>query len=423
MGKVEKAVSYMAHTREGSECRIYCSRARTCFAAGKSSSQLHGRTGARALKVTKFFFLVAIAGVIGLAGCKPKETTITGQVFIAASGGISFRLGAVEVLLIERQEVTNCLQKRHVVISDKIRAVKQAMLEARQRDIADAESQVETCQINVTNAEQKVEDAQKQFDPVQKNYDQFMATQPFLTNTVYVKIKKDLAYRTGIIPSQQQSINSMEKEVNKPYQPQTWVVDNGKGDGHWAGASREEQDEYKRTEGIYLANANNDLANTYARINADQQALAKIENDVDGFQANKLHDAELLLNAAKSDLTKAQSSLAAAKSHLATLESHKNEPPIVTKPTVDDYFYGFTPTVIKKANTDADGNFSLTYPCNKRFTIFARAGRTTLSEHEKYIWLIDAPVKPESTRQLLLNNNNLIEVDPDGYFKTIRMKN
>jgi uncharacterized protein YydD (DUF2326 family) len=72
---------------------------------------------------------------------------------------------------------------------------------------------------------------------------------------------------------------------------------------------------------IYLVNARNVLANTYAQIRADQQALVKIKNDVDTFQANKLHDAESLLNTAKSHLTEAQSSLAAAKSHLETINT------------------------------------------------------------------------------------------------------
>jgi hypothetical protein len=197
----------------------------------------------------KSLILVAIVGVIGLAGCKPKETTMPGQVFIATSGRENIRLGAVEVLLIERQQVTNYLQKRQVVISDKMKLATRAMLETRQRDTANAEFDVKARQNNVTNAEQNVEAAQKQFDPVKKEYDQFMATQPFLTNAVYVKIKKDLAFRTGLIPSQQQTISYGEEEVNKPYSPQTWVLDyngiNGTS-GHWAGSSPAEQAEQKR---------------------------------------------------------------------------------------------------------------------------------------------------------------------------------
>jgi hypothetical protein len=362
-------------------------------------------------------------GVIGLAGCKPKETTITGNVFIAASGGTSFRLGAVEVLLIEKQPVTNYLQKKQTVISDKIKLATRADLEARQQAIASAKSEIASLQINVTNAAQNIEEAQKRVDQAKAKYDQFMAAQPLLTNAVYLKIKKDIPFRTGLIASQQQTRKFLEEEVNKPYSPQTWVEDyhgvNGTS-GHWVGSTPAEWAEQKQVIGNRLADAENNLANAHAQINADQQALEKMENDVDEFQANKVHDAESLLNAAKSHLTETQSSLAAAKSHLETI---KNEPPFVPNPpTVDDYFNDFTPTVVKKANTDADGNFSLTYPRNKRFTIFARAERATLSEHEKYFWLIDAPVKTEAG-WVLLNNNNLIEVDPDGYFKTSLKKN
>jgi hypothetical protein len=369
----------------------------------------------------KSLILVAIVGMIGLAGCKPKETTITGQIFIAASGGISFRLGAVEVLLIERQQATNYLQKRQAVINDKIKLATQANLEARQRDMDDAESQVKTSQINVTNEEQKVEDAQKQFDQAKKEYDRFMATQPLSTNAVYVKIKKDLNFRTGLIASQQQAIKLLEEEVEQTSHPgQPVWVDDSKTSGHWSKPDEAARIGLNKAYKKYLADGKNDLANTLAQINADKQALEKIENDVDEFQVNKLHDAESLLNTAKSNLTKAQSSLATAKSHLETI---KNKPPFVPpSPTVNDYFNDFSPAVIKKVNSDADGNFSLTYPRNKGFTLFARAERATFSEHEKYFWLIDAPIKME-TERVLLNNNNLIEVDPDGYFKTILKKN
>jgi hypothetical protein len=327
----------------------------------------------------------------------------------------------VEVLLIERQQVTNYLQKRQVAISDKMKATKQAVLATHQRDIADAESQVKTCQINVSNEEQNFEDAQKQFDPVKQEYDQFMAAQPLLTNAVYVKIKKDLNFRTGLIPSQQQAIQILQQETQKSSHPSgSTPVFNGR--YGWQNVPNDDtvRAALYQANHIYLANAKKDLANTYAQIDADQQALAKMENGVDEFQANKLHNAESLLDTAKSRLTQTQSRLDTAKSHL---ENIKNGSPLApNSPTLDDYFYDFTPTVVKKANTDADGNFSLTYPCNKSLTIFARAERATLSEHEKYIWLIDAPTKAEAGL-VLLNNNNLIEVDPDGYFKTILKKN
>src|ERR1039458_4442267 len=110
------------------------------------------------MKLKTLIALAAIAGSLGLAGCKPKQTTIPGE------------------------------------------------LEAPKRDVANAESQVQTCQINVTNAIQNVEEAQNQFDQAKAKYDQFMAAQPLLTNAVYLRFKKDLAFRAGLIPSKQQTI-------------------------------------------------------------------------------------------------------------------------------------------------------------------------------------------------------------------------
>jgi hypothetical protein len=268
---------------------------------------------------------------------------------------------------------------------------------------------VKTCQINITNEEQKVEAAQKQFDQAEGKYNQFMATQPLQTNAVYVKIKKDLARLTGLIAYQQQVIESQEEAVERTSQPgtPTWITP-PRGNSYWKQPNEGARIALNQANQGNLINAENELADMYAQINADQQALRKIENDVDEFQANKLHDAESLLKAAKSRLTEAQSRLTAVESNLDTI-SHR---PLTT----DAYFADFTPTAVKKANTDADGNFSLTYPYNKRFTIFAKAERAILSEHKKYFWLIDAPAKTEAGR-LLLNNNNLVDVDPDGYFK------
>ena len=39
-----------------------------------------------------------------------------------------------------------------------------------------------------------------------------------------------------------------------------------------------------------------------------------------------------------------------------------------------------------------------------------------LNKTETYYWLIDAPSGSKAA-QILLSNNNLVFVDPDGYFK------
>ena len=38
-----------------------------------------------------------------------------------------------------------------------------------------------------------------------------------------------------------------------------------------------------------------------------------------------------------------------------------------------------------------------------------------LNKTEKYYWLVNAPTNAESV-QIFLSNNNLVEIDPDGYF-------
>ena len=85
-------------------------------------------------------------------------------------------------------------------------------------------------------------------------------------------------------------------------------------------------------------------------------------------------------------------------------------------PTVEDYITAFSPTVVQKTLSDADGRFSFIYPRNKSLTLYASAQRTTLNGTEKYYWLIDAPTNAQ-TVQVFLSNNNLVSVDPDNYFK------
>jgi hypothetical protein len=43
--------------------------------------------------------------VFAVAGCKPKETTLSGQVFIVTKGAENFKLGDVVIFLIEKSQV------------------------------------------------------------------------------------------------------------------------------------------------------------------------------------------------------------------------------------------------------------------------------------------------------------------------------
>jgi hypothetical protein len=211
-----------------------------------------------------------------------------------------------------------------------------AQVEAYQRDlrfVAAAEFQVKVCQTNITIEEAAkkaaVEQAQQQLNQAKSNYDRFMATNPLLTNAVYVKIKKDLAFRIGLIPNLQETITFLTQELNKPsltpysYPPQNWVQQNN-----------ERQAVRKR-----LTDAKNDLANTYAQIPRDQKALAQIEGDVVAFQENKLHDAESALAAtvAGAKLTDAESSLVAANQHLDECKDQAANSLAAAKSVLEEY--------------------------------------------------------------------------------------
>lgn len=78
-------------------------------------------------KIISIAAIIATAGILGLAGCKPKPTTLTAQVFIVTKGAENVKLGDVEILLIEKSWMTNYLETRQPTI--------ESMLEAKQQEI------------------------------------------------------------------------------------------------------------------------------------------------------------------------------------------------------------------------------------------------------------------------------------------------
>lgn len=91
---------------------------------------------------------------------------------------------------------------------------------------------------------------------------------------------------------------------------------------------------------------------------------------------------------------------------------------IVTKleSAAEIYFQSFSPSILQKTATDADGRFSLSYPRDKTFTLFAKAERTVGEKTKKYFWLINAPSGVDKA-QIFLTSDNLVFADPDGYFQ------
>ena len=87
------------------------------------------------MKIKIIIAFIAAIGTLGLTGCKPKETTLSGQIFIVTRGSENIKLGLVEVQLIEKQQAIDFLKKRQVAIDLEIAS--------RQREYAVAKSEDE----------------------------------------------------------------------------------------------------------------------------------------------------------------------------------------------------------------------------------------------------------------------------------------
>ena len=117
------------------------------------------------MKTKILITLIATAGILGLAGCKPKATTVSGQVFIVTKGAENFKLGAVEILLVEKSQVTDFLQKKQPAIESEMASKRQ----------------------DITNAEQEVATAQSNANKAEAYFDWFTANKPYKTNADYFK--------------------------------------------------------------------------------------------------------------------------------------------------------------------------------------------------------------------------------------------
>ena len=105
--------------------------------------------------------------------------------------------------------------------------------------------------------------------------------------------------------------------------------------------------------------------------------------------------------------------LDAAEARLKAAASMANE----AFPSPELYFEDSAfPKGIQKIFADADGKFWLKYPNDRAFTLFAKSERTIDNNVVKLFWLVDVPTN-HGARQILLSNQNIVYVDPDGYFK------
>lgn len=312
------------------------------------------------MKSINIFAFVVVIGIFGLASCKPKEkeTAVSGQVFIVTKGAENIKLGAVEVLLIEKSQITDFLKKKQHAIDLEMSSKRQ----------------------DLKNAEQEVSTALGNADKAQAYFNWFTEDKPYKTNLNYLKARSEWTNLFKLYVRQTNDLNQLNDErIKLSKAPSSDVkVSNFLSVADKCMAAIKKREE--------MAKNLNLLHDQYKAIEMDALSTERDKREI-----------------VKSVLSK-------AISHSDELKSIVNN-----SPTTTDYLCDFSPSCTTKTISDADGKFSVTYPAGIQFSIYAKAQRFTPNKTEVYYWLVDAPTN--DNQKFLLYNSNLATVDPDSYFK------
>jgi hypothetical protein len=123
-------------------------------------------------------FLIAAVALPGIhALLKPKEISISGQVFIVTKGAANVKLGAVEILLIEKQQVTGFLRSKQAAVD--------ADIKTRENELQNASRGIETAKANAVASK--------------RNYDAALARVPKSPEYVKIKSQEDALSHTNDI--------------------------------------------------------------------------------------------------------------------------------------------------------------------------------------------------------------------------------
>ncbi len=285
--------------------------------------------------------LVLVVAMFGFAGCKPKETTLSGQMFIVTQGADNVKFGDVEVALIDRPQVIEFLQKRSSGVEAEMK-----------------------------KREQAVEAAETNSQKVSHDVEIFVDSQVYATNANYIQIKGQLDESLKMkktLAEQRSALKKAKENLSSTMTTNTSLAD-------LEAISSKAIEISHQEDSVVWQNVTNDSI-----VERLQFELENIKNDAESVQQTKVDEAKWTFTT--------------AQTHAANF------------PTIGDYLANFTPTVFQKTLTDADGKFSFTYPRDKSFALFASAERKIPNGTEKYYWLVDAPVNSEQAQIFLSNKN------------------
>lgn len=141
--------------------------------------------------------LTFVASIIfGIAGCKPKEASLSGQIFVVTRNAENIKMGDIEVSLLEKEPVVNFFEKRSLELN-KVLEIKQTA---------------------VTNAERSFEFASQNLKNDRESLNSLNKAEVYRTNAIYVELnqKWESLFKSYLIQS---------NKVQELYALQSFQVD------------------------------------------------------------------------------------------------------------------------------------------------------------------------------------------------------
>jgi hypothetical protein len=133
--------------------------------------------------------LIVIAGTVGLAGCKQKETTVSGEVFIVTRGAENVKLGLVEVQLIPKQQVSAFLKMKTTAI--------EAEISSHQKEIETANGDVDRASANLNTFETVGPLTKPEYNAPKREYSSLLQEYSQLIDDYNLQLKRINSINTG----------------------------------------------------------------------------------------------------------------------------------------------------------------------------------------------------------------------------------
>lgn len=316
-----------------------------------------------------FYSLTLSAFLIFLPGCaEPEgESSVEGQIFVVAPGGDNVPLGLVEVFFFEEGTITGFLAQRGREIEEKRQAI-QTRLDLKEGELRDTvqarQGMREELQLLESDFIERRANLIEELDRMVES------------KTREIEGNKDFAEDMDVIPPPPEGAPSRAEFEAYEERRRKWLSMN-----------REERMAWRAV----LLQQNVDL-----QASIDER-LQEGEEQMDRWD-DTLAQIEIILENYDDAVLELEADIANLKHELGLF------------PTVEDYFEDL-PVPLKKTRTDANGEFSVSLPSNRKTGLIATIRREVRERDEDHAWFlwVETAQGPHE-RMLLSNHNSLTEI-------------